>query len=69
LREYVVVDASRASIDHFQREADGTWRLTKARGPGGEVRLVSLDVVLRLSEIYAKVEQLAPGEFETGGHS
>jgi len=53
LREYVLVDPRRVHVDVFTRERDG-WML-RSFGQGGEIRLPSVDVVVRMDEIYAKV--------------
>lgn len=53
LREYPLLDPRRAHVDVFTREPDG-WKL-RSFGEGPEIRLPSLDVLLRMDEIYAKV--------------
>jgi Uma2 family endonuclease len=64
LREYVLVATDRFAVDHFLREADGTWRLTTVRGLEGVVRLPSLDVSVTLAEIYENLDVVAPEGIE-----
>lgn len=64
LREYVLVATDRFAVDHFLREADGTWRLTTARGLEGVLRLPSLDASVPLAEIYENLDVVAPEGIE-----
>jgi Uma2 family endonuclease len=64
LREYVLVATDRFAVDHFVREADGTWRLTTVRGLDGVLRLPSLDVAVSLTEIYENLDLVAPEGIE-----
>jgi Uma2 family endonuclease len=64
LREYVLVATESVAVDHYLREADGTWRLSTPRGPEGVVRFSSLDVVVPLAEIYEKIDLVAPEGLE-----
>ena len=60
LREYVLVSTDRLAVDHYLREADGTWRLTVARGLDGQLRLPWVDATVPLSEIYENIDLVAP---------
>jgi Uma2 family endonuclease len=60
LREYVLVASDGFAVDHFLREADGTWRLTTARGLDGAVRLPSVDANVPLADIYENLDLVAP---------
>jgi Uma2 family endonuclease len=64
LREYVLVATDGFAVDHYLREANGSWRLTKWRGLDEAVRLPSVDVALPLSEIYANLDLVAPEGIE-----
>jgi Uma2 family endonuclease len=64
LREYVLVSSDRFAVDHFVREADGSWRFTTVRGLGGLLKLPSVDVTIPLAEIYENLEVVAPEGIE-----
>jgi Uma2 family endonuclease len=64
LREYVLVSTDRLAVDHYLREADGTWRLTTSRGLDAQLRLPSVDATVPLAEIYENIELVAPGGIE-----
>ena len=55
LTDYLLVAQDRHHIEHFQKQADGSWRLTEADGLGESVTLNSIRCVLPLAEAYAKV--------------
>jgi len=60
LREYVLVSQREPRVEQFTRQKDGTWTLKEAVGLDGEIQLVSVGVMLHLSEVFAKV-QFTPG--------
>jgi Uma2 family endonuclease len=64
LQEYVLVATDRFAVDHYRREADGTWRLTTARGLEAVVRFPSVDVTVPLAEVYENLELVAPEGIE-----
>jgi Uma2 family endonuclease len=64
LREYVLVSTDRVAVDHYLRESDGTWRLTAFRGLDAKLRLPTVDAVVPLSELYEKIELVAPEGIE-----
>lgn len=64
LREYVLVATDGFAVDHYAREADGSWRLTAWRGLDASVRLSSLDAILPLAEVYENIELVAPEGIE-----
>lgn len=57
LRAYVVVDPVRRAAHVFEREADGSWRLTDVLG-GGEARVASMGLVFPLDELFAGLDEL-----------
>ncbi|MBX3189680.1 MAG: Uma2 family endonuclease [Labilithrix sp.] len=59
LTDYVLVSQRLARIEHFAREADGSWRYRVA-GAGGEVRLTT-GTVLRVDDVFAGALDL-PGD-------
>ncbi len=56
LKEYVLVSQKAPLVDVFTRGAEAVWALTPVRGIEATVRLQSLDIELRLREIYDRVE-------------
>jgi Uma2 family endonuclease len=64
LREYVLVATDGIAVDHYRREADGTWRLFAYSGRDATMRLESVDVAVPLAEIYEKIELVAPEGLE-----
>ncbi|HWX18850.1 MAG TPA: Uma2 family endonuclease [Candidatus Binatia bacterium] len=63
-REYLVVSQKEPRIEQFIRQPNGEWNLKEAGGLSGEVKLPSVDIVLRLSEVFAKV-QFTPARLRT----
>jgi Uma2 family endonuclease len=64
LGEYVLVATDRFAVDHYLREAGGTWRLTTSRGLGASLRLPSVDATVPLAEIYENIDLVAPDGIE-----
>jgi Uma2 family endonuclease len=56
LREYLVVSSDRIHAELFTRESDGKWTLTEANKMEDVFELPSVSAVLKLSDIYDKVE-------------
>jgi Uma2 family endonuclease len=54
LQEYVLVSQKQKLVEHFHRQADGSW-LLRVSGPGESVSLPSLGCELAVDEIYFKV--------------
>jgi len=55
LQEYVLVAQETARIEHFRRVGDH-WVLTEISGPDAELSLVSLGCVVKLADVYDRVE-------------
>lgn len=55
LREYVLIEPERRSIDLFRRNANGTWVLHPITD-GGQLELASLDFQCPLESVYEDVE-------------
>jgi len=60
LREYVLVAQVTPRIEHFRRDVDH-WVFTEISDPGGELALPSLGCVLKLADIYDRIEFPADG--------
>lgn len=61
LTDYLLVSQNAMRVEHYARQADGTWLLTDASGPEGEVVLASVGCRLRLADIYDKVDAAPTG--------
>ena len=69
VQEILLVDQDRVHVMHYRRQDDGTWLLAETREIDDTIRLPSLDVELKLSETYARVEFSAdagPRALKTG---
>jgi len=63
-REYLLVSQKEPRIEQFIRQANTDWTLKAAAGMNAELKLPSLGVVLRLGEVFSKI-QFIPGQFRT----
>ncbi len=54
--EYVLIRQDRAEIQTFLRQDDGTWKLRVYAGPKGNVKLESVQINVRLEDIYRSVK-------------
>jgi Uma2 family endonuclease len=64
LREYILVSTDRFAVDHFVREADGSWRFTTVEDLDGVLKLPSVDIAIPLAEIYENLDVVAPEGIE-----
>jgi Uma2 family endonuclease len=55
LEEYVLVSSKYKKIEKFKRIENGKWELTESQ-EGKDFKIESIDVMLSLNDIYAKVE-------------
>ncbi|WP_437305165.1 Uma2 family endonuclease [Sorangium sp. So ce388] len=58
ITDYVLVSQNAVRIEHFQRQPDGRWLLS-ILGPGAQLALDSISVVIEVDRVYLKVP-LAP---------
>lgn len=56
LQEYLLVSQKEPRLEQFVRQANGEWTLKEAAGLNAEIQLNSLGIVLRLAEVFAKVQ-------------
>jgi Uma2 family endonuclease len=63
-REYLLVSQKEPRIEQFIRQPNGEWTLKEAVGLNAEIKLPSLNIVLRLAEVFAKV-QFTPGRLRS----
>jgi Uma2 family endonuclease len=55
-QEYVLISQDTAAVETFFRQPDGTWLFAPYSGLDALVKLRSLNLELRLSDVYARVE-------------
>lgn len=65
LDDYVIVSQKAASVEHYQRQADGSWRYSVA-GPGERVSLTR-GIELLIDRIYDGVFELPGDDDEAAG--
>ncbi|MFO0851371.1 MAG: Uma2 family endonuclease [Gemmataceae bacterium] len=56
VREVVLVSQDRVFVEVFVRQPDGSWRLTVADDPAGELALSTLPVRVPLADVYRGVK-------------
>ena len=56
LRAYAFLSQHEAHVELYERQDDGSWRFTEARGTGSKLGINSLGITLDLGEIYDRVE-------------
>jgi len=56
LQDYVLVAQDKARVECFSRGDDETWVLSQADGLAASIRLPSVDLTLKLAEIYEQIE-------------
>ncbi|MBI5494039.1 MAG: Uma2 family endonuclease [Deltaproteobacteria bacterium] len=59
LREYLLVPQQAGPVEHFSRDADGSWRARILR-PNGPLRLPGLDVEVRLEDFFLNLVAETP---------
>ncbi len=60
LQAYVLVDSEAPAVDYFQRQANGTWKLSEYRQLTDQLALPVLNVTIPLADIYARVDWAKP---------
>ena len=55
LREYILIDSERVSIEHFYINKAGNWELCEYKTPADEVNIASIGCTLKASDVYAGV--------------
>lgn len=56
LKEYILVDSLSIHIEAFKINAGGFWELEEYQSPEDELRLDSIDIALRVADIYFGVK-------------
>lgn len=57
LRDYVMIATGRNHVDHYSRNADGSWTL-RSHVAGGHLTLSGVAVMLEVDAIYAAVDEV-----------
>ncbi|MEM9833868.1 MAG: Uma2 family endonuclease [Bacteroidota bacterium] len=57
-RQYVLVSQDQPYVSTFYREEEELWRRTNVRGSDEQLYLASLDITLKLSDIYEDIDLL-----------
>lgn len=57
-QEYLLISQDAPVVQHFVKQADGTWRYQRITGLEQNVGLTTIDCTLELARIYAKVDAL-----------
>lgn len=60
LADYLLIAQDSPNIEHFQRQADGSWSFTERRGLDQVTSIDSIHCQLHLSDIYDKVDLTGP---------
>jgi len=55
-KEYLLVAQNKSFIERFYRHDDGRWEIDDFENMEGSIQLKSVEVELKLKEIYKKVE-------------
>jgi len=56
LKEYVLISQDRPRVEHYVKQADGSWNYTAADGLAESINLPSIECSLDLSAVYENVE-------------
>lgn len=56
LQEYVLVAQDEARIEKYVRHGDGFWLLSEAVGFNSEIAFSSIECVIKLNEVYDKID-------------
>lgn len=56
LKEYILVDSTAISVEHFSRQDEHSWRLTEFKQLTDSFSISSIDLTLRLSDLYCDVQ-------------
>jgi Uma2 family endonuclease len=59
LREYLLVDSQRHSVELYRKNTEGHWVLSDAQHLESSIHLTSIDLTLVLPDVYAGVEDIA----------
>jgi Uma2 family endonuclease len=55
LREYLLIAQDEARVEHLIKQSDGRWQVAEYASIEKEIELPSVEIVLKLSEIYERI--------------
>ncbi len=55
LRDYVLISQDEPMIEHFSKQADGTWKYARALGMDASIAIPSIECILKLSDVYDRI--------------
>ncbi|HEY0048100.1 MAG TPA: Uma2 family endonuclease, partial [Pyrinomonadaceae bacterium] len=55
LREYLLIAQDEIRVEHLIKQADGRWQVAEYTSIEKEIELPSIEIVLKLSEIYERI--------------
>ncbi len=55
LTDYILVSQKEAFVEHFRKTSENVWMMTLASGMTGEIKIDSIEVTMKLADIYKKV--------------
>jgi len=58
LREFLLVEQCQATVEHFVRESQDTWRIRRVEGLAGLISIESLRCTLDVADVYARVRAM-----------
>lgn len=56
LKEYILIDSTNCHCVHYNRNTDNTWTLSETKNMGEYLAIVSVNVKIPISEIYAGIK-------------
>lgn len=57
-KEYLLIDQYEAKVESWYKVEENIWRISNARGLDAVIQLFSLDIEIKLSDIYYLIEDL-----------
>ena len=55
LKEYILIDSERISVEKFKRNTDSSWQLTEYKEASQSFLVETIDLVISLSDVYESV--------------
>lgn len=56
LKAYALISQNHVQVEHFERNSNGSWTMTEAKGLDARSKLTVLGFDVRLSDLYAGAE-------------
>ena len=55
LKEYILIDSTTISVEHFEKQADNSWRLTEFKQLSDSFVISTIGLPLLLKDVYEDV--------------